>query len=87
LEVNGFGDWISIFDIYKKNLLKNFLNNIFRRKVIYLIENYNFKNSSVIVTPSVVLRNNLMEIGIPKEKILVIPNGVDVKKFDYRINE
>ncbi len=87
MEVNGFGDWISIFDIYKKNLLKNFLNNIFRRKVIYLIENYNFKNSSVIVTPSVVLRNNLMEIGIPKEKILVIPNGVDVKKFDYRINE
>jgi len=86
LEVNGFGDWLSIFYIYKKNLIKDFLNNIFRRKILSLIENSNFRNSSVIITPSQVLKNDLTEIGIPGEKILVIPNGVDVNKFDYRIS-
>jgi len=86
LEVNGFGDWLSNFDIYRKNLLKRFLNNIFRKKILCLIENYNFKNSSMIVTVSKVIKNNLTEIGVPEEKILVIPNGVDTNKFDYRIS-
>ncbi|GAH80169.1 unnamed protein product, partial [marine sediment metagenome] len=86
LEVNGFGDWLSNFDIYRKNLLKKFLNNIFRKKVLHLIENYNFKNSSIIVTVSKVIKNNLTEIGVPEEKILIMPNGVDTDKFNHKIS-
>jgi len=86
LEVNSYRDWLSIFGIYRKNILKKFLNNVFRKKLLRLIEEYDFKNSSMIVVVSKVVKNSLIEIGIPGEKILVIPNAADIDKFNPRIS-
>ncbi|MBA7509011.1 D-inositol-3-phosphate glycosyltransferase [subsurface metagenome] len=85
LEFNGSGYWLSIFSIYKKNFAKRFLNNVFRKRILRLIEHYNFKNSTLIIAVSVALKNGLLGMGIPEEKIMVIPNGVDIDKFDHRI--
>ncbi len=44
-------------------------------------EKWIFSNADKVMAVSNVLRKYLIEIGIPSEKIYVIPNGVDIKRF------
>lgn len=84
LEFNGFDTWILKYYHQSKNPFKNFLKHSLS-KIVKRIEDYNFKNSSLIVTVSQPLKTDLIKRGVPEEKILVNPNGVDPEKFNPEI--
>jgi len=74
LELNSFGTWTTKF--WSKNKIKYFLYPL-----IAWIQKYNIENAALIVVVSDVLKNNLLDIGVPEKKILVNYNGVDPNKF------
>jgi glycosyltransferase involved in cell wall biosynthesis len=62
------------------NLLRR-LTHPLREKWITQIEQYNLHQAALIVVVSEVLRDTLIHSGVPDEKILVNPNGVDPDQF------
>lgn len=81
LEFNGFDTWILKYYHQSKNPFSMFLKYLLS-KIVKKIEDYNLKNSSLIVTVSEPLKKDLIKRGVPEEKILVNPNGVDPEKFN-----
>jgi glycosyltransferase involved in cell wall biosynthesis len=57
--------------------------------VAALIERYMFRRATLVVAVSRVLHDQLVEEGVPPEKIIVNPNGVDSRRFhpDIPANE
>jgi glycosyltransferase involved in cell wall biosynthesis len=72
LEFNSFDTW--------KMKHWSILYNVVKR-----IENYNLKTASLIVAVSEPLKADLLDFGIPEEKVLVNPNRVDPDKFNPEI--
>lgn len=72
LEYNGSEVWVQ----------KNWGKPLFFERVSQSIENANFRYAHHIVTVSDVLREELIQRGISKEKIICYPNCVDPKKFN-----
>lgn len=64
-----------------KRMAKTLYNRFFSVPIMQYIERYNLRRADLVVTVSDVLRDSLMQLGVPKEKILSNPNGVDVQKF------
>jgi glycosyltransferase involved in cell wall biosynthesis len=63
------------------NTIKNFFKKYVQLPIVKKIEAYNLKRANIIVVVSDVLKENLTAIGVPPEKILVNPNGVDLERF------
>lgn len=50
------------------------------------IEKKIFHGANAIVVVSAILKKYIMEIGVPEDKVHVVPNGVDISKFNPKIN-
>lgn len=70
LECNGSEVWI------KKNW-----GNVYLESLLRLAESAQFAGADVITVVSTVMKADLVAIGVPKQKILVNPNGVDPDLF------
>ena len=85
LEFNSFDTWKMKHWSGSRNILTGFINEQIVYNIVKRIENYNLKNASLIVVVSEPLKADLLNLGIPEEKILVNPNRVDPQKFDPEI--
>lgn len=81
LEFNSFDTWKIKNWKEKGFFLKKWFKKYFRLFFVRKIESYNIKKAALIVVVSVVLKDQLIQVGVSKEKILVNPNGVDISKF------
>jgi glycosyltransferase involved in cell wall biosynthesis len=69
----------------QSSLLRTILVTIYKfliLPIIARIEEYNLKNSTLIVVVSASLKEILMEKGIAEQKIIVNPNGVDPESYN-----
>jgi len=82
LEFNSFDTWKLKYWIRNNPFWKKFFARNFKYHIVKYIENYNLKHADLIVVVSEPLRDDLVSLGIPKKKILFIPNGVDPDKFN-----
>lgn len=64
-----------------KRALRGIYNGIFQSRLVATVEKYNLKNATIIVVVSDVLKEGLIARGVPAERILVNPNGVDILQF------
>lgn len=85
LEFNSFDTWKIKYWGESRNFLKESIKKYLLYSVVKWIESYNLRNASLIVAVSEPLKADLLELGIPEEKILVNPNGVDVDKLNPEI--
>ncbi|MCG6188149.1 glycosyltransferase family 4 protein [Maribellus maritimus] len=69
-----------------KKTLTNFLKKYILLPAVARIEQYNLNQASYIVVVSVALKENLIKLGIPTEKIIFYPNGIDLEKFNPQIS-
>jgi glycosyltransferase involved in cell wall biosynthesis len=60
--------------------------NSFKMPIVKRIEDYNLKNALLIIVPSKSLKISLTKRGIPCQKILVNPNGVDLKNYSPKVS-
>ena len=74
LEYNGSEAWIATHWITKKRWLTF-------EWLMKKVEQINIHNADTIVVVSEVLKDELLEHGVAKSKILVNPNGVNVMKY------
>ena len=82
LEFNSFDTWKLKYWVRNNPFWKKFFSRNFKYHIVKYIENYNLKHADLIVVVSEPLRDDLVSLGIPKKKILFIPNGVDPDKFN-----
>lgn len=82
LEFNSSEVWKLKNWSQSRNPLKNALKTFVQLPITRRVERYNLQQATLIVVVSDSLRENLIAEGISSTKILVNPNGVDVKKFD-----
>jgi len=87
LEYSGSGIWALKYWFGKENKILNFFNKYLRIKYLQIIEDYNVKNASLVVAVSNPLKEDLIKAGVPDNKILVNPNGVDIDKFNPEVVE
>ncbi len=87
LEFNSFGTWQFTYWGNKRSFWKIFFKKYLLYPIIERIEDYNLDNADLIVVVSKPLKEDLLKLGIPEEKILVNPNGVDLEKFNPKINK
>lgn len=87
LEFNSFETWKIKYWGKDKNPFRKFIKKYLLYFIIKIIENYNLKNAFLVVTVSQPLKDDLLKLGIPEEKILVSPNGVDPVKFNPEISK
>ena len=85
LEFNSFDTWKLQHWSASRNVLTVFIKKHILYNIVKRIENYNLKTAFLIVTVSEPLKADLLELGIPKEKILVNSNRVDPEKFNPTI--
>lgn len=80
LEFNSSGSWTTKY--WGRGAKKYLLYPI-----VKFIENYNIQNASLIVVVSQPLKEGLLALGVPENKILVNPNGVNQNKFNPAVKE
>lgn len=85
LEFNSFDTWKMKYWGESRSFLKKSTKKYLLYSIVKWIENYNLKKAFLITTVSKPLKEDLLKLGIPEEKILINPNGVDLKKFDPEI--
>lgn len=73
-------DFNDLIAQYTANLL-NFKKNSFKAKILLLFQHYLAKKSQKVIAPTRFIKKYTVSLGVPKEKIAVIPNGVDTEKF------
>ncbi len=54
-----------------------------RYRITHALETYVFKQADAITTICKGLRNDIIQRGLPADKITVIPNAVDIEKFSF----
>lgn len=83
LEFNSFDTWkIKHWGGESRSFVKEFIKKYLLYSIVKWIENYNLKKAFLVTTVSKPLKEDLLKLGIPEEKILINPNGVDLKKFN-----
>ncbi len=85
LEFNSFDSWKMKYWGATKNNFKKFIQRYLLYNIVKKIENYNLKSASLVLTVSEPIKLDLLKLGIPEERILVNPNGVDSEKFNSEI--
>ena len=81
---DGFGSYL-ISKILKKPIvikihgtdINSYIKYYFRRKMIC----YTLKHSHKVIAVSDALKKKVIEIGVPEERIIVIPNGINTDLF------
>lgn len=73
-------DFDDLIAQYTATLL-NIKKNSFKARLLIFIQDYIAKNSEKIVAPTHFIENYTLALGVPAEKISVIPNGADTKIF------
>jgi len=81
LEFNSFETWAIKHWHKKTNFFENFIRQYLLYNIKKLIEIYNIKKANLITVVSEPLKIDLLTLGIPEERILVNPNGIDPQKF------
>lgn len=85
LEFNSSEVWKSehwsIKNVGLKRCLKTIYQRMFEFPFIRWVERYNLRHAAMIVTVSEVLKDFLLSSGVEEHRILVNPNGVDIRKF------
>ena len=84
LEYNGPSVWAMINWSKQLFLLRSILVSIYKiitLPIISRIEEYNLKNSTLIIVVSTSLKEILINKGVAEEKIMVNPNGVDLEIY------
>lgn len=84
LEFNSFDTWKLKHWGNTRGVARRIFNQV-TYNIVKHIENYNLKNASLIVVVSQTLKTDLLKMGVPQEKILVNPNGVDINRFNPEI--
>jgi len=64
-----------------KKLVRGIYHQLFKIPIVSIIEPYNLKTATLIVVVSQVLKESLVSRGIPEQKILVNPNGIDPETY------
>lgn len=82
LEFNSFETWKIKNWKEKGSSIKMLIKKRLKLFFVSRIESYNLRFASLIVVVSDVLKDDLMKLGIPENKILVNPNGVNIERFD-----
>lgn len=88
LEFNSSDVWKMKYWFKQSSLLKTLsvrIVNSFKIPIVSYIEEYNLKTAFLIAVVSTSLKEILIQKGIPKERILVNPNGVDPLKYSPAI--
>jgi glycosyltransferase involved in cell wall biosynthesis len=75
LQVEGSEVWV-----------KHNWGKVYFDKLLQWAEDIQFGYSDAIVVISSVLKNQLVSLGVPPEKITVIPNGVDADKYSPSVD-
>ncbi len=63
------------------------INKIPAKGPIRRISIFSLKSVDLLISVSKDLKSRIIKLGIPAEKILVIPNGVDIDKFDINLEK
>jgi len=63
---------IDVLDVPKKSL---------KAKMLIFIQHFLVKHSDKVVAPTKFIKRYAVSLGVPEEKIVLIPNGVDTKTF------
>lgn len=82
-KINRFEKKLTIKDLLKVEKLEGF--NI-RKKIILKIVNNLYDRCDIIVSPSHLIKKQLIEFGL-KKPIAVISNGMDLKRFQGKVKE
>lgn len=82
LEFNSSEVWKIKNWSHGKGKFKYLIRRYLQLPITERIEKYNLQTASLIVVVSKSLKENLMAEGVPGEKILVNPNGVDLDRFN-----
>jgi len=61
--------------------LLNIRKSSFKAKLLILVQDYIAKNSDQIVAPTHFIKDYTLALGVPTERIFIIPNGADTKSF------
>ena len=61
--------------------LLNIRKSSFKAKLLILVQDYVAKNSDQIVAPTHFIKDYTLALGVPTERIFIIPNGADTKSF------
>lgn len=85
LEFNGFGTWVMKYWGKSRNFFKEFVKKYLLANIVKKIESYTLRNAFLIVAVSEPLKMGLLRMGIPEERIVVNPNGVDLEKFNPEV--
>ena len=86
LEFNSSDVWKLRYWSSNNNLLRKIYRSIIKLPLASFIENYNINYASYIVVVSQVLSDFLVGKGVDSKKIIVMPNGVDEKKYQPNID-
>lgn len=54
-----------------------------RYRATHMLETYVFEKVDAVTTICEGLRHNIISRGIPEQRVTVIPNAVDIKRFEY----
>ncbi|SHJ53091.1 glycosyltransferase family 4 protein [Propionispora hippei] len=86
LEFNSSDVWkIKNWNVKSKSFLVNTVKFLYKKIIqlplVKFVEHYNLKYADIIVVVSEVLKEDLILAGVDSNKILVNPNGVDIKQF------
>ena len=90
LEFNSSSLWTLKYWKSSGNKLHTFVRGIyhqlFKIPIASLVESYNLKTATLIVVVSQALKESLISRGIPEQKILINPNGIDADKYSPAIS-
>ncbi|SEO72290.1 glycosyltransferase family 4 protein [Propionispora vibrioides] len=86
LEFNSSDVWkIKNWNVQPKSFLFSIVKYLYKKIIqlplVKFVEHYNLKYADIIVVVSEVLKEDLILSGVNSSKILVNPNGVDIKHF------
>lgn len=60
------------------------VNRFSRVPVLRRLVSYTLRECTAVITVSQALKDRVVELGIPEEKVKVIPNGIDTERFVFR---
>ena len=65
-----------------KSLFSNLVSSVYYRS----IGKFPLNHASLVVTPSFAYKRTLFEMGVPEQKIRVVPYGIDMSRFNPKNN-
>ena len=70
----------------RSSIIKRIYQYLIYIPIYRIIESYCFHNAKIIIVVSEVMKNNLVQQGVPEDKILYNPNGANPNKYHPNID-